>query len=67
MEAGIPQVAVMMTELSATLTRYMARKLAKSHACCSGSLVSPRRRNSVMWLWFPLGIGVLQVGNRKEC
>ena len=40
-------MAAMMTELPATLTRYMARKLAKSHPCCLGSLVSPRKRNSV--------------------
>jgi hypothetical protein len=42
------QMAAMMTELPTTLTRYMARKEAKSHICCVGSVVSPRRRNSVM-------------------
>jgi len=61
-----PRMAAMMTELPPTLTRYMARKLAKSHTCCLGSLVSPRRRNSVMWLWFPLIIDLLQIKNIKD-
>lgn len=42
-----PQMVAVMTELPATLTMYMCRKLAKSHTCCFESVVSPRMRNPV--------------------
>lgn len=61
---GIPWMAAMMTELPPILTRYMARKLAKSHTRCLGSLVSPRREEFSGKPCFPSSL-ISQIKTKK--
>jgi hypothetical protein len=44
--------ARMMSRFPNTVTRYMNRNRLKMRGCSSGSSVSPRRRNSVIAVWF---------------
>jgi IS30 family transposase len=53
MKVRVRMIARMMSRFPSTVTRYMVRKNPKRMDCKSGSSESPRRRNSMIPVWFP--------------